>query len=167
MTFFGFCHVLTLVPFVCFYFSLVRARVGWAFYVLFLCLYFHVFGLIWFPIRGSCQSLSLIENHTYSHSFFVGGYFPFQCFSPFGTVSFFLYSLVRLFPVFSVINMTNTYHAAYWSDISYSSSEEEDDNSYRTTQHNRTKQRGNQEQRFLDSWTWEEILDGRIRAGGS
>ena len=26
--------------------------------------------------------------------------------------------------------MTNTYHAAYWSNISYSSSEEEDDNRY-------------------------------------
>ena len=32
---------------------------------------------------------------------------------------------------------------------------------YRITHHNRTKQCGNQEQRVLDSWTWEEILDGR------
>ena len=31
-----------------------------------LCLYFYVFGLVWFPIRGSCQSLSLIENHTWA-----------------------------------------------------------------------------------------------------
>jgi hypothetical protein len=54
----------------------------------------------------------------------------------------------------------DTYHAAYWSDLSYSSSEEKE-NRYRTTHHNQTKQRGNQEQRVLDSWTWEEILDGK------
>ena len=46
------CHVLTLVPFLCLYFSLVRAWVGvgilcFVFYVF----YFYVFGLVWFPIR--------------------------------------------------------------------------------------------------------------------
>ena len=56
----------------------------------------------------------------------------------------------------------NTYHAALWSDPCYSSSEEERD---RITHHQRTKQRGNgqqqQQQRSQDSWTWEEILDGK------
>ena len=45
----------------------------------------------------------------------------------------------------------NTYHAAPWS-----SSPSPDDGRYRTTHHQRTKQRGK-----MDSWTWEEILDGR------
>ena len=53
----------------------------------------------------------------------------------------------------------DTYHAAFWSDLSYSSSDEED--CYRTTHQKRTKQRGNREQRVLDSWTCEEILDGK------
>ena len=42
-----------------------------------------VFGLVWFSIRGSCQSLSLIENHIYVACFplcFVGGYFLFSVF---------------------------------------------------------------------------------------
>jgi hypothetical protein len=41
---------------------LVRSRCdfGWAFYVL----YFFVFGCVWFSIRGSCLSLSLIGDHT-------------------------------------------------------------------------------------------------------
>ena len=56
--------------------------------------------------------------------------------------------------------MTNTYHAAHWSDLSYSLSEE-DEFHYRITHHNRIKQRGNQEQRVLDSRTWEEILAER------
>ena len=62
----------------------------------------------------------------------------------------------------------NTYHAAHWSsDPSYySSSSEEEDNRYRITHHQGTKQRGNgqqqrQQQRSPDSWTWEEILDGK------
>ena len=54
----------------------------------------------------------------------------------------------------------DTYRAAYWSDPSYSSLDEEEI-CYRTTHHNRTKQCGNQEQRVLDSLTWEEILDGK------
>ena len=53
----------------------------------------------------------------------------------------------------------DTYHAAFWSDPSYSSSDEDEDH-YRTTHHQRTKQRGKEEQRVRDSWTWEEILDG-------
>ena len=39
-----------------------------------------MFGLVWFSIRGSCQSLSLIENHILVACLplcFVGGYF--QC----------------------------------------------------------------------------------------
>ena len=59
----------------------------------------------------------------------------------------------------------NTYHAAHWSDISYSSSEEDEDKRYRITHHQRTKQRGNgqqhQEQRYKEEWTWEDILDGK------
>ena len=55
----------------------------------------------------------------------------------------------------------NTYHAAHWSDISYSSSEEDEDKHYRITHHQRTKQRGNGQQRSPDPWTWEEILDGK------
>ena len=50
----------------------------------------------------------------------------------------------------------NTYHAACWSDDSYSSSSDEEDSRYRTTHHQRTKQRGR-----MDSWTWEEIFDGK------
>ena len=50
----------------------------------------------------------------------------------------------------------NTYHAAYWSDDSYSSSSDEEESRYRTTHHQRTKQCGR-----MDSWTWEEILDGK------
>ena len=55
------------------------------------------------------------------------------------------------------------YHAAHWySDPSYySSSEDEDENRYRNTHHKRTKQHGTQEQLVQDSWTWEEILDGK------
>ncbi|XP_064881736.1 uncharacterized protein LOC115138403 isoform X2 [Oncorhynchus nerka] len=60
-----------------------------------------------------------------------------------------------------IINNMDTYHAAHWSDISYSSSEEEE-NRYRITHHQkRTKQCDNLEQRVLDSWTWEEILEGK------
>ncbi|XP_064865271.1 uncharacterized protein LOC115108639 isoform X1 [Oncorhynchus nerka] len=59
----------------------------------------------------------------------------------------------------------DAYHTAHWSsDPSYysCSSEEEEDNRYRITHHQRTKQRGNrQQQRSPDSWTWEEILDGK------
>ena len=55
----------------------------------------------------------------------------------------------------------DTYHAVPWSDLSYSSSEEEDER-YRITHQPRTKQRGNgQWQKSQDSWTWEEILDGK------
>ena len=54
----------------------------------------------------------------------------------------------------------DTYHAAYWSDPSFSSSEEKE-NRYRTTHQERTKQRGNERQRYLEKWTWEEILDGK------
>ena len=49
----------------------------------------------------------------------------------------------------------NTYPTAFWSDDSSSS----DESRYRTTHHKRTKQRGNREQKVLDSWTWKEILD--------
>ena len=55
----------------------------------------------------------------------------------------------------------DTYHAAFWSDLSYSSSDEED--RYRTTHRQRTKQRGERdswtgEQRYLEyETTWEEI----------
>ena len=31
----------------------------------------------------------------------------------------------------------------------------------RPSHHKRTKQRGKEEQRVQDSWTWEEILDGK------
>ena len=58
----------------------------------------------------------------------------------------------------------DAYHAVHWSlDPSYySSSEEEDENRYRITHHQRTKQRGNgQQQRSQDTWTWEEILNGK------
>ena len=46
-----------------FYFSIWLGQgviLGRAFYVV----YFFVFGRVWFPIRGSCLSLSLIEDHT-------------------------------------------------------------------------------------------------------
>ncbi|XP_055727839.1 uncharacterized protein LOC129816895 isoform X1 [Salvelinus fontinalis] len=52
----------------------------------------------------------------------------------------------------------NTYPAAFWSDDSSSSFDECRD---RTTHHKRTKQRGNREQCGMDSWAWEEILDGK------
>ncbi|XP_070966236.1 uncharacterized protein [Oncorhynchus clarkii lewisi] len=39
--------------------------------------------------------------------------------------------------------------------------EEEDENPYRNTHHQRTKQRGDERQRYLENWTWEEILDGK------
>ncbi|KAM9518215.1 uncharacterized protein ACWYII_044800 isoform 2-T2 [Salvelinus alpinus] len=56
----------------------------------------------------------------------------------------------------------DTYHAAYWSDPCYTSSEEEEDDSRdRITHQPRTKQRGIGQQRSQDSWTWEEILDGK------
>ncbi|XP_052314142.1 proline-rich protein 36-like isoform X1 [Oncorhynchus keta] len=54
----------------------------------------------------------------------------------------------------------NTYHAALWSDPSSTS-----ECRYRNTHHQRTKQRGNgqeqERQRYLENWTWEEILDGK------
>jgi hypothetical protein len=58
--------------------------------VLFCVLYFYVFGLVCFPIRGSCQSLSLIENHTYvacSHLCLWVVVSCFVFFSPYRTVS--------------------------------------------------------------------------------
>jgi hypothetical protein len=52
----------------------------------------------------------------------------------------------------------NNHHAAFWS----SSLSPEDDH-YRITHHQRTKQRGNgqqqERQRYQDSWTWERDLD--------
>jgi hypothetical protein len=48
----------------------------------------------------------------------------------------------------------NNFHAALWSHSN--------DDHYRITHQPRTKQRGiDQEQKVLDSWTWEEILDGK------
>ena len=44
------------------------------------------------------------------------------------------------------------YNAAPWSH-SYNERD-------RRTHHKRTKQRGKEEQRFMEKWTWEEILDG-------
>ena len=57
-----------------------------------------------------------------------------------------------------IIKNMDTYHAAPWS-----SSSSTDDGRYRITHHQRTKQGGNgqQQQRSQDSWTWEEILDGK------
>jgi hypothetical protein len=80
------------------------------------------------------------------------------CVSPYRTVWIFIVSL-WLFSVLLHFIKMDTYHAAFWSDLSYSSSDEED--RYRTTHQKRTKQRGNKEQRVLESWTWEEILDGK------
>ena len=49
----------------------------------------------------------------------------------------------------------NTHHAALWS------SPHSNDERYRITHQPRTKQRGIvQQQKSLDSWTWEEFLDG-------
>ena len=43
--------------------------------------------------------------------------------------------------------------AAFWSDLY--------DTRYRSTHHQRTKQRRNEQQvDYRESWTWEEILDG-------
>ena len=44
--------------------------------------------------------------------------------------------------------------------------EEEEECRYRNTHQQRTKQRGNRQQqqerqRYLERWTWEEILDGK------
>ena len=50
----------------------------------------------------------------------------------------------------------NTYHPAPWS-----SSLSPDDIRYRNTHHQRTKQRGDERQRYWENWTWEEILDGK------
>jgi hypothetical protein len=60
----------------------------------------------------------------------------------------------------------DTYHAAYWSSnpSRLSCSDEEEENHYRITHQTRTKRRGNEQQqrpKTQDSWTWEEILDGR------
>jgi hypothetical protein len=59
-----------------------------------------------------------------------------------------------------------TYHAAHWSsDPSRYSPSEEEENLYRNTHQPRTKRRGNRQQqerqRYLERWTWEEILDGK------
>ena len=61
----------------------------------------------------------------------------------------------------------DTYHAAPRSDP-YSSSDEEEICRYRNTHQPRTKQRGNRQQqqqqerqRYLENWTWEEILDDK------
>ena len=103
-------------------------ELGWAFYVLFC-----VFGLVWFPIRGSCQSLSLIENHTQSACFPTIGcgqlfsvlcVFTLQnCFVSF-TLSLCCFLVILVCSLFVKINM-DTYHAAFWSNPSYSSSEED------------------------------------------
>ena len=47
----------------------------------------------------------------------------------------------------------NTSSDAPWSHF--------DDGRYRFTHHKRTKQRERKEQRVQDSWTWEELLDGK------
>ena len=49
--------------------------------------------------------------------------------------------------------MMSTQHAAPWSTPCNSH--------YRTTHHKKTKQCGMEEQRVMDSWTWEMILDGK------
>ncbi|KAM9415028.1 uncharacterized protein ACWYII_024108 isoform 1-T3 [Salvelinus alpinus] len=54
--------------------------------------------------------------------------------------------------------------AAFWSDdpsLLSSSEDEERDSRYRITHHAKTKRQGNAQQSNKDSWTWEEILDGR------
>ena len=58
--------------------------------------------------------------------------------------------------------MTNTYNAALLSSPSSTNGR------YRTTHHQRTKQHGKEEQRYLDKWTREEILEGKgpwVQAG--
>jgi hypothetical protein len=60
----------------------------------------------------------------------------------------------------------NTYHAAHSSDISYSLSEENIVTESPTNQGPSSvvsigQQRGIGQQRSPDSWTWEEILDGK------
>ena len=75
----------------------------------------------------------------------------------------FLYFIV--FSAFVIKIVMNTYHAAFWSDPYSSSDEEEEICRYRNTHEQRTKWRGNGQQqqrpKTQDSWTWEEILDGR------
>ena len=63
----------------------------------------------------------------------------------------FVCRIVVLVPVFIFIKIIMIkYHAALWS-----SSPSPNDNHYRTTHHQRTKQRGRED------WTWEDILDGK------
>jgi hypothetical protein len=78
--------------------------------------------------------------------------------------SFVYFTFIILFQcsVLSLIKIIM--NAALWSDP-YSSSDEEEESRYRNTHHQRTKQRGNEQQqerqRYLENWTWEEILDGK------
>jgi hypothetical protein len=78
-------------------------------------------------------------------------------------------TFVLLFCLFSVLRVISSYiksmyshHAALWSSDPYYSFSSEGDSRDRITHHQRTKQRGNgQQQPSQDSWTWEEILDGK------
>ena len=130
MQFWSSCHALTLVPFLCLYFSLVRAWVG----VDILC-----FGsvcyisrcLAWYGSQSEaavnhCLWLRTILRQPvsplwgaglyfvhvlfrrrycapdrYDPVFWVGLCFPFQCLHHTGTVSVFVYSLLLLYLVFS------------------------------------------------------------------
>ena len=50
----------------------------------------------------------------------------------------------------------DTYHAAYWSD-----SPSHKENRNRITHHNRTKRRGDRQQRRKEEWAWDDVLDGK------
>jgi hypothetical protein len=59
-------HVVTFWPKFLFYVSILFGQaVSWGGHSMFCSMFcISVFGLVWFPIRGSCLSLFLIENHT-------------------------------------------------------------------------------------------------------
>ena len=119
---------------------------------IFLCFVFLCFYRVWFSIRDSCLSLSLIGNHTFvafSHLCFVGSCFLFCVSAPDRTVRCRFALCYFCSSVQILVKIMNTYHAALWSAPSSS------DERYRTTHHQRTKQRGKED------WTWEDILDGK------
>ena len=105
------CHVLTLVPFFCLCFSLVRAWVGGG--ILCFCSRFciSVFGLVWFPIRGSCLFrclwLRTILRQPVFPLWFVGSYFLFSVFvAPCRTVNLlFLFEYSSLLKVLWIRTM--------------------------------------------------------------
>jgi hypothetical protein len=124
------CHVLTLVPFLCLYFGLVRAWVGVGILCFVLC-----FVLLcgWPGMVPNQRQLAIVVSdwEPYWGSMFppvfVGSCFLSLCLHQTELVRVGLFFVIFVLVVWVKININmDSYHAAFWSDLDNSSSDEED-----------------------------------------